>query len=370
MTRLRAHLTWCLVRTTAACAVLAISTPLHAQGTPIRGNVVDGAGARVAGSLVVALDERGQLVARALSGGDGAYTLAMPTSAKVSVHALRVGYEPSDAVQVDAPSSAPLRLTLSSVRTRVSNEKSRQKSVCGTPHDTTSDVTRLWEEARKVIASTRLTFGATPLSAHVIGFDRRTSRDGKSVIAERTHENDVSAHRPFSSLPPDSIANAGYVIESESDVAYYAPDAEVLLSGRFADSHCFGVQSPPSAHPEWIGLSFKPSKDRLGVKEIGGTFWFDRESLELRQLDYRYTNVPTAYLAAGVGGAISFRLMPFGAWIISAWEIRMPQGQIQSQIALQHSQVRDRKMVTVDALRVAGGVVRTITNGSTVVDVK
>lgn len=359
-----------LTSTITVCVALASSNSLFAQGASISGSVTDSAGARVPGSLVVALDERGQLMARALSGSDGAYKLILPTSAKLTVHALRVGYVPSEAVRTDATSNAPLRLTLSSVRTQVSNEKSRQKGVCGAPHDADSDVTLLWEEARKAIASTRLNFGSTPLSAHAIAFDRRTSRDGKTVLGERTHENDVSAHRPFNSLPPDSIANAGYVIESESDVSYYAPDAEVLLSGRFADSHCFGVQSPPSAHPDWIGLSFKPTKERVGVKEISGTFWFDRESLQLRRIEYRYTNVPAAYLSAGVGGAISFQLLPFGAWIINQWEIRMPQGQIQSQIALQHSQVRDRKMVTVDALRVAGGVVRTIANGTTVVDVK
>lgn len=355
-----------------ALAVLA-SIPrgaLRAQPVTMLGSVSDSGGVRIAGALVVALDANGDLVARALSGRTGTFTLRLPAANTVVLHALRAGFEPSAATIVAGTARAEaIALTASMTPVRISSDKSRQRNVCGTPRDTASDVTRLWEEARKVLASTRLNFGDADVSAHIVFSDRRTSRDGKTVLEERVREGDVAARRPFVSLPPDSVANAGYVIETADDASYYAPDAEVLLSGRFGDSHCFGVQSPPAAHADWIGLSFKPKSERVGVKDISGTLWFDRSTLALRRLEYRYTNVPTAFLSTAVGGELAFARLPQGVWIISHWEVRMPQGEIQSRLALQHSQVREQHQVTVESLRVSGGTVTRVTIGDATVPV-
>lgn len=350
----------------------AATWPMHvvAQTTVVTrvvsGAVADASGTKAAGALVVALDDKGQLVARALSGRNGVYALTIPTTAQVSLVALRVGFDASEPVVISptSPAGGSTPLTLSSQVIRISSDKSKQKGVCGTPHDTESDVTRLWEEARKAIASTRLRFGTEEISSHITAFDRRTSRDAKTVQSETTRERDVAGSRPFSSLPPDSVARAGYVIETADDVSYYAPDAEVLLSSSFAESHCFGFQNSSSQHADRIGLTFKPKSDRVGVRDISGTFWFNRTSLELQSIEFRYTNVPTAYLSVAVGGEISFVRLPVGVWVISHWETRMPQGQIQSQIALQHSQARERTMVNVEALRVAGGLVTRVRVGT------
>ena len=236
----------------------------------------------------------------------------------------------------------------------LSGDKSRQKTVCGAPRDTLSDVTRLWESARVILENSQRNTGE---QASVTFFDRRVARDGKVLDAGLDQTRSVSAARPFRSLSPDSVATHGYVIESVDEVSYYAPDASVLLSDAFAESHCFGIQSPPSSRPAEIGLSFRPKGERDGVNEIGGTFWFDRGTLALRQLEFRYTNVPTAYLTARVGGELTFLRVPSGAWTINAWEIRMPQGNIESRLLLNNNGKRTQRQVTVQSLRVAGGKV-------------
>lgn len=234
----------------------------------------------------------------------------------------------------------------------LSGDKARQKTVCGTPRDTLSDVTRLWESARVILESSQQGGSAR---ASVTFFDRHVARDGKVLDAGMDQTRSVPVARPFQSLSPDTVAAAGYVIETATEASYYAPDAPVLLSAAFAESHCFGVQSAPSSRAGAIGLSFRPRNEREGVREISGTFWFDRTTLALQQIEYRYTNVPTAFLTARVGGELHFARSSGGSWVISAWEIRMPQGNIESQQVLNNNGSRMRNQVTVQSLRVAGG---------------
>jgi hypothetical protein len=51
----------------------------------------------------------------------------------------------------------------------------------------------------------------------------------------------------------------------------------------------------------------------------------DRASAELRSLDFQYTNLPPAALAANAGGRVEFLKLSSGNWIVSRWNVRMPQ---------------------------------------------
>lgn len=345
---------------------------VSAQAARVAGTVVDSAGAQVAGAIVVALDGQQQLIARTLTGRNGKFELNVAATQSFDLRALRVGYAVSDPMPlVPGPSlSTPVTLRVSGTPTRLSGKSANQKSVCGMPRDTTSDVTKLWEEAHKAIAATRMTFGTENASSRVSFYDRKLSPNGKDVLANQSREGNVAARAPFASLPPDSIAAAGYVIETDADVSYYAPDAEVLLSAPFSATHCFGVQSPPSAQPQWIGLSFKPKSERNGVKEISGTFWLDRATLELRRIEYRYTNVPPVYNASAVGGDMDIARLSNGMWLIRHWEIRMPQGQSTSSLRMNNSAVGTKQFISIESLRASGGDVSQVSVGNDVIDVK
>ena len=248
-----------------------------------------------------------------------------------------------------------------------SSDSANSMSACGAPRDAKSPVMTVWDAAKAALAATQATAGSQEIMANVSRFDRTVSRDGKVLASQPLREGAVPARHPYITLMPEVVAKTGYVVDDSSQVEYYAPDADILLSAQFADSHCFDMQSPPSAHKEWVGLSFRPRDDRTGVKDIAGTFWLDRATSELRQVDFRYTQVPPAYQAANVGGNLWFAHLPSGLWLLKRWEIRMPQGQVQSRIMLQHSQARDQLQVTIESLRVAGGDVTSVTVGSEVI---
>jgi hypothetical protein len=345
---------------------------MDAQASRVTGTVVDSAGAKMAGIMVVALDGQQQLLARTLTGRSGTFELSVLSAGSFDLRAFRVGYAVSEPLPlVPGPSLSPVTLRVSATPTKLSGQSAKQKSVCGMPKDTTSDVTLLWEEARKVIAATRMTFGTENASARVSFYDRKLSANGKSVLTNESREGNVSARAPFASLSPDSIAIVGYVIETEEEVSYYAPDAEVLLSAKFSNTHCFGVQSPPSGQPGLIGLSFKPKNERLGVRDIAGTFWLDRATLELRRIEYRYIECARRRTShPQVGGDMDFAHLSNGMWLIRHWEIRMPQGQATYSLRLNNAQVGTKQVVNIESLRASGGEVRQVTVGNEVIEVK
>ena len=71
-----------------------------------------------------------------------------------------------------------------------------------------------------------------------------------------------------------------------------------------------------------IGVAFEPVKQRRDT-DIEGVLWVDRESAQLRYLEFRYT--PISWRGRELsGGKVEFHQLPSGAWIVRRWSIRMP----------------------------------------------
>src|SRR3970040_338138 len=85
------------IRLLAGVAGLAICAPMHPlAGQRVRGQVLhpDSATAAV-GIIVVATDEKGAFLARALTSERGDFELALPGAGRYTVRALRIGYRPT-----------------------------------------------------------------------------------------------------------------------------------------------------------------------------------------------------------------------------------------------------------------------------------
>src|SRR4029079_7463122 len=121
---------------------------------------------------------------------------------------------------------------------------------------------------------------------------------------------------------PDS---AGYVVADGGGTTFFAPDADVLLSERFASAHCFHLREPPRESPSLIGVGFTPARERRDLSDIEGTVWLDRGVRELQVLEFAYTNQPDAALPAEPGGRVEFWRVAGGRWLVSRWNLRMPQ---------------------------------------------
>src|SRR5207253_4456488 len=88
--------------------------------------------------------------------------------------------------------------------------------------------------------------------------EARTLEPITNEQAELTGE----AVTPFVSADPELLARDGYVDgDLERGATFYAPDAAILLSDRFLDSHCLRVQAPPEdRRDDLIGLAFEPTR--------------------------------------------------------------------------------------------------------------
>jgi len=131
------------------------------------------------------------------------------------------------------------------------------------------------------------------------------------------------------SLPAEQLINEGFARLTPVESVYWAPDAAVLLSDPFLDSHCFRIRSDEDRAPGLIGLAFQPIRGR-DVPTISGTLWIDPNTAQLEWLDFQYRNLnlPEALMAGPLGGTVRFEALPNGTWIVNSWRIRMPRARV------------------------------------------
>lgn len=189
-------------------------------------------------------------------------------------------------------------------------------------------VTRVWDEARKALAAAAWTQDRGMYQYEMTGVTRRLDRDGRQVLSEERTYQQGYRKAPFVARDADSLAAEGFARLSANESVYWAPDAGVLLSDAFLDTHCFRLREDHDDAPGLIGLAFEPVPRRR-VPEVGGTLWVDPISAELRWLDFGYRNLdlPDVLMRSSPGGRVEFRALPNGTWIVSSWHIRMPRGK-------------------------------------------
>jgi hypothetical protein len=180
----------------------------------------------------------------------------------------------------------------------------------------------VWEEARKALAAASWTASRRRFIIVSDIHERETDRRGQQT-AERHRPHRGNMTSPFVSSSPEVLLERGYVVDRAGSSDYFAPDAETLQDQGFVESHCFRLVSIDE-RPNIVGLAFEPAPSRR-LPDVKGVLWLDRESYELRSLEYDYTNLPPVLQARETGGGrIEFMPLPTGEWIVHRWVIRIP----------------------------------------------
>jgi hypothetical protein len=290
----------------------------------VRGTVVHrDSTSPVAGVIVAATDERGGTVVRALSGARGEFEIRFAAPGRYRLTVLRIGYRPTPGPVVDVAAGVTerVRLVFAEQPVTLSAVAVRERETCRVNADTGLVVARVWEEARKAMLTTQLVAGAS-LVAEWIEYDRTLDSTARIVRQQRVRTARNPTTHAFKSVPAALLAKEGYVVADGGVTTFYAPDAEVLLSEAFVNGHCFHLETPAG---NLIGVGFKPSRDRREMREIQGTLWLDRQSAELKTLEFTYTNLSDVAEAAGAGGRVEFLRLGDGNWLVSRWSVRMPK---------------------------------------------
>ncbi len=301
----------------------AAASALHGQ--LVRGSLVDAAGdSAIGGAMMTLVDRDGHAVDRTLTNtATGLFELRAPEPGEYRVRAERIGYATTFSaffeisagetltVQISAPVEA---LSLEGITAAVGPR-------CEVRPEEGMAVARVWNEARKALAAAAWTQERGLYRYEMLGINRLLDERGRRVEVENRVYRRSLVPAPYVARAADSLVYDGFARLSADASEFWAPDADVLLSDAFLDTHCLRVRSGGRA---LVGLDFEPVPDR-DVPDIAGTLWLDAVTAELQRVDFRYVNLPVPQwlMAASPGGAVIFRSLPNGTWIVTSWQIRM-----------------------------------------------
>lgn len=285
----------------------------------------EGSGAPVEGAVVSLLDGAGAQRVGTLTDAAGRFRLAAPAPGRYRLRAERIGYAStlSAPLQLAAGEHREQELVASAAAIELTGIEVRAERRCTVRPEAGVEAARLWDEARKALNAVALTeeqgLARYRLRRYSRDMDVRTLR----VHREETQTSSRYGEKPFVSRPARELVDSGYVRAAGEERIYYAPDAGVLLSDDFLDTHCFGVRRAGAEAPHLVGLSFEPLRGRR-LPDVEGVLWLDERTAELRHVEFTYTGLPRTDDGARGRGRVEYRRLPTGAWVVDRWWIRMP----------------------------------------------
>ena len=305
-------------------ALLHPAPSLRAQA--IRGTLVEaGSGAPVDGAAIVLLDEADTQISWWLTDPSGRFSFILQNGGTFRLRADRIGHSSvrSDLIVVEGDETVVYRLETPVEAIVLAGLRVESGRRCKVRPGAGEATARVWEEARKALEATAQTTRRGFYRYVIRRFERELDARGRRVLKEESRIDRQLTPNPWKSIPVDDLLSRGFVRPEGDGSVYYAPDADVLLSDRFLDTHCMRLTEGRDESEGLIGLTFEPLEDR-GITEISGTLWVDPATGELQWLDYRYEELDVPNRER-LGGRVSFDGLPNGTWIVRDWSIRMPR---------------------------------------------
>ena len=326
----------CIRRATPAAAVFACLSlaPLaarEANAQVIRGVVVDSASQQPLTAAIVSLaDSADRTLQRLLADGSGEFRFSVPRPGRYTVRAERLGMRTATVEQIDvvADQTVSLRITLAHLPIALEALQASGDRRCELSRDLGLETLGVWEEARKALNSADYTSSAG-VYVHDLGKYVRELEPGSLKILSETHTFwSTMKERPIESRPVEVLLDGGWVVRESGGNRYFGPDAHVLLSDEFLDTHCMQLRPRDESNPRLVGLEFRPVRIQSRRTLIQGVLWLSRETGGLEWLEFSYLNLPGLAEAVNsdqIGGRVDFQSLPDGTWIVSKWYIRMPR---------------------------------------------
>jgi hypothetical protein len=280
----------------------------------------------VDGALVILVRENGEEEDRYLTNSAGRYRLGASSPGTFRIRAERIGYETVSSSPFELASGQLLGMDLETAFVPITLEgiDVEGEHRCVVRPEEGVELAILWEEARKALSVQDWTEQEGLYEYQVSNYERVLGPYARVVQAETRETDMVVARLPYRSLPVGELLTQGFIRQMEDGLfEFRAPDAAVLLSDPFLDTHCLQLAEDQNL-PGSIGLFFEPVAD-TDLSDIEGTLWLERESAKLQFLEYRYTKVPYPGATGAAGGRVEFQGLPNGSWIVDRWWIRMPK---------------------------------------------
>jgi hypothetical protein len=287
----------------------------------------------VSGALVLLLDRDGMERRRGVTSEAGRVYLRAPAPGSYRLRLLRIGYVAWESAMLEiGGETRDVELRVTSQHVVLPDVVVVGRTLCGSRSAGDAATMALWEEAQKAFGLARETVLRRRLRFRSVERVEDLDKDGLLTGERPSSVPSGLTSWPVRSPAVESLAAHGFVTHLEdlnSGPTWYGPDPEVLLSDFFLESHCFRTIPSGAGTPAgWVGLGFEPAP--IPHKpDIRGTIWVDRQSAELRRLDFAYETLPSWATHATAGGRLEFARLPGGLWIVQRWTLRVPVPEVQ-----------------------------------------
>lgn len=342
-------------------AALLLLLPVGASAQTVLVRVVD---AQTSGPVVGALayldDAEGRTVKNTLTDERGRGLFVGIPAGTYRVRAEMIGMGTAQTALFDVAEGATvtqeIRMESSAIQLEGIEVETESDRCTVRPGDEGALVAQVWDEARKALSAASLTDQRGRYRYETVKYERQIDRETGVIIDEERNRREGYMETPFESHPAEDLVENGFVQRDGQDYLYMGPDASVLLSDPFLDTHCFKLAG--RGENGLVGLGFEPTGENKTVPDIAGTLWIDPETAELQWVEYTYEYLEPERTTDMVGGRVDFQRMPDGTWIVPEWWIRMPvmssqtdfEGRVRPYIVRYH---QTGGMVT--EVREAGG---------------
>ena len=305
-------------------SALTVVAGLRAGAQDVRVEVVDAStGKPIVGANVSLLDSAGtQPLYGAFSDQSGRTDLRGPGRGPFRVRTDKAGYDTWNSVQLHSSDRPVLVRAGMAVTRNPSPIVARTETACQQLTAAGTPAGDLWTEMKKALTASAMTEaqGLVPLDVDL--YERALNRD-LAVVSERAEQRTRIPRRPATGISWEQMDSTRRGEASTSEV-FRAPDAALMLSERFVNSHCFSAIRGYGPETGLSGLEFRPSRVG-GLPELAGVLWLDPKGNALRAVNFDYVNLPIPLRIARTTGRVEFQQLPGGQWIVPRWYIRMPR---------------------------------------------
>ena len=348
-----------------ACAFLAAAPTFVTAGAQrLAGAVVLADGRTPApGTIVVARDSAGHDVGYAVAGATGGFAFFVDSTQPLSFVAERVGLAatPLFTRRFRDGERDSVTVTLSADALTLPTKVPRGASTCGGRGDGRTAVESLLGEARKVLLASRYRIGRPDAVARTTAFQHRTAKNGLDTLYTMMRREVGTPPPLFEEVPAEELERRGFFATVNGERHFAPLGHETLLSAWFAETHCFKLDR---ADDQELVVEFAPSRERKGLVDVEGTYRFDRATGGLREVTFRYQNLPREERHSEAGGAIEFARASNGEWVATRWHQRFPLLGYRSSSGATTFVESKMTLVDITGHRVVGGRVNAILGGA------
>lgn len=318
----------------------------------------------VSSALVVPIDANGRVLSPPIAAWTNGRVVLPALGASLSrLRILRIGQSP---VEVAFPKEGRLAtIYLPYQPVQLVTVRVRGRSHCVATSGASRELAFVLDEVDKALQLSTSQARQVDIAAHAVLTTHEVNfLTGKRQAIESS-ALDGNSTRPFQSVPLALIEREGYATIGADGSTYRAPDADVLLSPSFRETHCFRLVDSERTDSSLIGVRFEPVGRVRNRVDVQGTMWVDREHAQLRHVEFEYTGLPFRQPDRRAGGELRIEYLPNGIAFVRSWEIRMPMLREERRTTLTTSARSAERTLSVSGHRIEGGEVLALASGNT-----